>query len=97
MRRSFRSPFDKKVILRGVREYDLPKIKTLRQILRGRRRDQPIKVRRKNLRRKSRVGSRRHFVEQGQREFANKSLRSVGERARPRAREVDRHGLVKKN
>ena len=66
MRNPFGSSVHKKVILRQLREYDLPKIKTLRQILRFRFwRNRRFQIRKQKLRRESRVGSRRHFVEWG--------------------------------
>ena len=56
-----------------------------------------FELRRESMRRQSRIGNRRYFVERRQCQLAIESLRSVGKRARPGTRKVSGYDLERKN
>ena len=90
-------PLTKKLFYGKYGNMIYPKLKRYVKFLRFRfLRNRRLQIRRKNLRSKSRFGSRWYFVERRPCKFASQSLRGVGQRPRPRARQVDRHDLVKK-
>ena len=85
VRKPFGPAVVEKAVLRQRREYHLPPIETVNEILRTRfGRDRTPELRGHTYRREGHFGNRRHFTQRRHRKLASKSFRRAGQRARSR-------------